>query len=92
MSVLSGKPARVHPMDFAMQPLGSTSGLSALLAIAVQKKNLEWETWGKSSPWCNRSMERGTAGLLLGTHKTMGKGEKKKGGGGNRKIKRKVTL
>lgn len=92
MSVLSGKPARVHPMDFAMQLLGSTSGLSALLAIAVQKKNLEWETWGKSPPWCNRSMERGTAGLLQGTHKTMGKGEGKKGGGGNRKIKRKVTL
>lgn len=68
-------------MDFAMQLLGSTSGLSALLAIAVQKKNLEWETWGKSPPWCNRSMERGTAGLLQGTHKTMGKGEGKKGGG-----------
>lgn len=46
MSVLSGKPDRVHPMDFAMWPLRSTSGFSALL-VAVPKKNLEWD---KSQP------------------------------------------
>lgn len=34
-------------MDFAVHPLGSTSGFSAFLVIAVQKKkkNLEWESW-----------------------------------------------
>lgn len=64
-------------MDFAMWPLGSKSGFSALLVIAVPKKNLEWESWGKSLPWFNGSTAEGAGGLLKGTHRTMGKGEKK---------------
>lgn len=91
MSVLSGKPDRLHPMDFAMRPLRRASGFFALLVIAVSKKNLEWESWGKSLPCFNGSTAEGAAGHLQGTYRTMGK-ERRNKNRENRNTKTKPTV